>query len=201
MKRIIPLLAGIAVLSGCAGMQDDLWYKVDARNAAAEKQAKAQQAKEAEAAAKYSDYYEVHDHGRIHVFDDFKTYQSYLQVGETAYRRSRIGAGPGGKTVVFGLTKQDKKKRSGVASEAMFDGKAKGVDNGFYAEVLYENRFYVFDRWDDLVSFKQVWEAPYRLTAIGEGSGGRTVVYVLNSGNKKKRPTALIAKYKALHGS
>ena len=59
---------------------------------------------------------EDHHEGRIYVFYDKKTYQSFKQVGETAYRLTRIGAGPKGETVVFGLTKQDKKKRSGIAA-------------------------------------------------------------------------------------
>ena len=41
-----------------------------------------------------NDYYPVYKEGRIYVFDDYKTYASFNQVGETAYRLPRIGAGP-----------------------------------------------------------------------------------------------------------
>ncbi|MCK5121471.1 MAG: hypothetical protein KAQ91_05780 [Methylococcales bacterium] len=40
------------------------------------------------------DYYQVYKEGRIYVFDDYKTYNSFNEVGETAFRLTRIGAGP-----------------------------------------------------------------------------------------------------------
>ncbi|GAB6043635.1 hypothetical protein [Endothiovibrio diazotrophicus] len=143
------------------------------------------------------DYYEVHHEGRIYVFDDAGVYKEYLSVGETPFRKVRIGVGPHGETVVFGLHKHDKKKMEGIASVDMFDGKIDGAQDGFYAEIRSEGRIYVFDNWDDVKSFRQVGEAPYRYTDIGAGPNGETVVYVLNKHNKKHRPDALIARFKA----
>ena len=143
------------------------------------------------------DYYEVHHEGRIYVFDDAGVYKEYLGVGETPFRKVRIGVGPHGETVVFGLHKKDKKKSEGVASVDMFDGKMEGATEGFYAEIRSEGRIYVFDNWEDVKSFRQVGEAPYRYTDIGSGPKGETVVYVLNKGNKKKRPDALISRFQA----
>lgn len=54
--------------------------------------------------------FESHDDGRIHQFYDQNTFDSYKSVGETAYRLTRIGAGPNGETVVFGLPKVEKRK-------------------------------------------------------------------------------------------
>ncbi|MCW8917400.1 MAG: hypothetical protein OQL08_01080 [Gammaproteobacteria bacterium] len=145
------------------------------------------------------DYYEaVHD-GRIYVFDDAETFRSFLSVGETAYRKVRIGSGPNGETVVFGLTGADKKKSSGIASIEMFDGQLAGAAP-FYGEMHVEGRIYVFDRWEDMTAFKQVGEAPLRFTLIGAGPRGETVVFVLNSGNKKQKPEAMIAAFKTMHG-
>lgn len=146
-----------------------------------------------------NDYYEVEEEGRLYIFDDLKTFQSFLKVGETAYRLTRIGAGPNGETVVFGLQKKDKKMRTGLGGVALFDGKAEGVDVGFYGEIHHEGRIYVFSEWADLKSFKAVGEAPYRFTEIGSGPKGETVVYVLNKSNKKKRPTALIEQFNSVH--
>ncbi len=159
-----------------------------------------QQAVKPEAAQSLNneDYYEVEHEGRLYVFDDVATYKSFLDVGETAYRKVRIGAGPNGETVVFGLTGKDKKKTSGIASIDMYDGKLAGADD-FYGEIHHEGRLYVFTEWADLQAFKKVGEAPYRYTMIGEGPKGETVVIVLNKGNKKKHPAGQIAAFKAMH--
>lgn len=188
-------IAGIAasLLSACA------WDKPYLFVTEGEQQELVAEA-EAKREAKFGDdYYEAHHDGRIYVFDDFDTYKHFLAHGETPYRYMRIGAGPEGKTVVFGLTDADKKKREGVASVEMWDGTLNGAAENFYAEVLYEGRFYVFDRWADVKSFRETWEAPYRFTQIGAGPQGRTVVFVLNSGNKKKQPTALIEEFYSRH--
>ncbi|MCW8827322.1 MAG: hypothetical protein OQK78_12960 [Gammaproteobacteria bacterium] len=144
------------------------------------------------------DFYEVHHEGRIYIFDDAKTYKSYLDVGETAFRKVYIGEGPKGETLVFGLTKADKKKSSGIASIDMYHGKMAGAEK-FYGEMMVEGRIYVFSTWKDLTAFKQVGEAPYRFTDIGAGPEGKTVVYVLNKANKKKRPDSLISQFKNMH--
>ena len=137
------------------------------------------------------DYYEVHHEGRIYAFDDAATYRSFLEVGETSYRKVRIGEGPKGETVVFGLRGEDKKKLDGIAVVEMYDGKLAGAE-GFYGEMRVDGRIYVFDDWQELVAFRQVGEAPYRFTQIGAGPAGETVVFVLTKDNKKKRPDALI---------
>ncbi len=146
-----------------------------------------------------NDYYQVKKEGRIYIFDDYKTYQSFNEVGETAYRLTRIGAGPKGETIVFGLTKKDKKMRSGLGSVALYEGTAEGIKEGFYGEVVEDGRIHVFSEWADLKSFLQVGEAPYRFTQIGSGPKGETVVYVLNKKNKKKKPVALMAEFNKKH--
>jgi hypothetical protein len=144
------------------------------------------------------DYYEVHDAGRIYIFDDAATYLSFMGVGETAYRLTRIGAGGSGETVVFGLRKEDKKKRSGIGGVDMYDGKIEGAES-FYGEIVKERRIFVFSTWKDVKDFQAVGEAVYRYTDIGVGPNGETVVYVLNNGNKRQQPGELVARFKALH--
>jgi len=146
-----------------------------------------------------NDYYQVYKEGRIYIFDDYKTYQSFNQVGETAYRLTRIGEGPKGETIVFGLTKKDKKMRSGLGSVALYEGMAEGIAEGFYGEVIKESRIYIFSEWADLKSFLSVGEAPYRFTQIGSGPKGETVIFVLNKKNKKKQPTALMLEFNKKH--
>ena len=142
---------------------------------------------------------EDHHDGRIYIFYDKKTYKSFKQVGETAYRLTRIGAGPKGETVVFGLTKKDKKKRSGITAIDIYDGKIKpGKD--FYAEMMLEGRIYVFNNYEDMQAVRNVGEAAYRYTDIAAGPKGETIVYVLNKKNKKKKPVELMNKFKAFNG-
>lgn len=145
-----------------------------------------------------SDFYEVRAEGRIYRFDDAKTYLEYLEVGETSYRKVYIGDGPNGETVVYGLTKADSKKTSGIAAIDMMAGTLPAADD-FYGELMDEGRIYVFSTWNDMQEYRAVGEAIYRYTDIGAGPNGQTVVYVLNKSNKKEQPVALMDKFKAMH--
>ncbi|ARU54523.1 hypothetical protein OLMES_0419 [Oleiphilus messinensis] len=146
------------------------------------------------AAMNNNDLYEVHHEGRIFVFDDFGLYQDFLKLGETPYTLTRIGAGPKGETIKFGLTSADKKKQSGIASVDLVDGKLAPAE-AFYGEMRMEGRIYVFDNLEDMQTVRKTGEAPLRYTQIGTGPKGETVVYVLNSSNKKKKPVALIEQF------
>lgn len=142
------------------------------------------------------DLYQVNHEGRIYLFDDFTTYQSFLTVGETSYRKVRIGEGPRGETLVFGLTNEDKKKTQGIASVDMYDGKLEGATN-FYGETrTEEGRIYVFSSLEEMTTARVVGEVPLRFTEIGSGPKGETVVYALNSENKKVKPDTLIKQFK-----
>jgi len=153
-----------------------------------------------EGAALYDDLYEVHKDGRAYIFYDQAGYLDFLALGETPYMISRIGAGPKGETQVFSLTKADKAKSNGIPSIDLKEGRVQ-ADEPFYGEVVLEGRFYVFDRYEDMVSFLEVGEANLRYVEIGAGPDGATVVYVLNESNKKQKPVDLIEKFNQVHGS
>ena len=140
--------------------------------------------------------YEVHKDGRIYVFYDKKEYELFKQVGETPYRLTRIGAGPKGETIVFGLTKQDKKKPAQVAAINLFDGEIK-ADDHFYAEMYKNGRIYVFNNFEDMNTVRTFGHPNYFYMSVGTGPKGETVVYVLNGKNKKKKPVALIEQFKS----
>ncbi len=142
--------------------------------------------------------YEVHHDGRIHVFYDHKLYSDFLELGESPFRLTRIGAGPNGETLVFGLTGADKKKPDGVNAIKLYDGKMNAPDN-FYAEMRKDNRIYIFSQFEDMKPVRDFGAPNYMFTEIGAGPKGETVVYVLNKSNKKKRPDALIAKHQSMH--
>lgn len=188
-----PLIIGTMLLVTLASCATNIPEKI-----AVEKES-AQAIVSSKIAYNVDDYYQVYQAGRIYVFDDFKVYQEFIDLGETTFRLTRIGAGSKGETVVFGLRKQDKKTplQSGVVN--MYDGKVEGIEKGFYAEVIQERRVYIFNEWTDLQSFLKVGEATFRYTDIGAGKSGETLVYVLNKNNKKQRPAGLMAEYKRRH--
>lgn len=143
--------------------------------------------------------YEVRQDGRIHVFYDRATYQDFLTHGETAYRLTRIGAGPKGETLVFGLNGADKKLGAATPGVMLWEGKlAPAAD--FYAELRQNGRIYVFDRMEDMQPVREFGHPNFFFLEVGAGPQGESVVYVLNSDNKKHRPEALIARFKQENG-
>lgn len=139
--------------------------------------------------------YEVHHDGRLNVFYDRKLYNEFLELGETPFRLTRIGAGPNGETIVFGLTKKDKKKPGTVEVIKIYDNVIEAPSN-MYAEMRLHGRIYVFNKFKDMKPVRQFGHPTFFYTEIGSGPKGETVVYVLNKANKKKRPDALIAEFK-----
>ena len=143
--------------------------------------------------------FEVHDHGRLYVFNDFELYKKFKKTGHTAYMKTYIGEGPKGETLVFGLTGKEKKMLSGWKHVDLFKGD-RAAEKEFYGEMVLEGRLYVFNTYQDMIDTRKVGEAIFRYTDIGSGPKGETVVYVLNKGNKKKKPDALIAEFRKMNG-
>lgn len=143
-----------------------------------------------------SELYEVHEDERVYAFYDRALYKQFLSVGETAYRLTRIGTGPNGETMVFGLTKADKKKGVETPAVKLFDNLIKPAED-FYAEMVRHGRIYVFNNFDDMQPVRQFGHPNFFYMEVGNGPNGETVVYVLNSSNKKKKPEALISEFKS----
>ena len=111
---------------------------------------------------------------------------------------TKIGAGPKGETLVYSLTSEDKKKREGIPSIELSEGRIAPASD-FYAEMSIEGRTYVFSRLEDMVDVRKLGEAPYRHAKIGYGANGETVIFVLNDSNKKVYPQKLINNFDALN--
>ena len=180
----VSALSAVVLLSGCNHQETVAETKPVAQAVAAEVQAQ--------------QLFEVHHDGRINLFYDMKTYNEFLSLGESSYRLTRIGAGPKGETVVFGLPKADKKKGENTPAAMIWDGKTE-VSENFYAEMHKHGRIYVFDNLADMKHVRELGHPNYMYTEIGMGPKGETVVFVLNKKNKKKKPEAQIAKFKAMH--
>ncbi|GKT11466.1 MAG: hypothetical protein ISEC1_P0430 [Thiomicrorhabdus sp.] len=180
MKKLLLALMVAGILSGCT-----------------EKAAPVKS--EAIASLNNEDLYVAYVHGRENVFYDAGLFKEFLELGETSFRKTYIGAGTNGMTVIYGLTKADKKKATNPA-EQMLKGELAAADN-FYGEVFKaeENRFYVFTTWADFDRYVKTGVDNLIFSDIGAGPKGETVVYVLNSKNKKKKPVAAIAQFNANH--
>jgi hypothetical protein len=141
-----------------------------------------------------------HENGRIYPIADAKNYLAFLDVDELIYTRTRIGAGPAGETIVFGIEKAESKDLAKPSvAEQLYDGKMK-VSGPFYGEVLKDGRFHVFGNWQDFKDYLVNKEITYTFTEVGSGPKGETVIYAMNKQTSKEgRPVALIEAFKQFH--
>lgn len=140
-----------------------------------------------------------HENGRIYPIADVKNYLGFLEHGELIFTRTRIGEGPDGATLVFGIEKKEADELGKPAkAELFYDGKY--VPSGpFYGEVLMDGRFYVFGTWKDFKDFLQHKEVTFTFTEVGAGPKGETVIYALNKDTVKEgRPVRLIEAFNNL---
>jgi hypothetical protein len=138
------------------------------------------------------------DSGRVHAFGDTKNYFDFLAHGEVALTRTKVGAGPGGKTLVFGVTGDDVKANRPSRGEQILDGSVP-ASAGFYGEVVKSGRYYLFGDLKDLTNFTAFGEVPYSYTDIGAGPKGETVVHVMNKDSYAKgKPQYRADRFKAL---
>jgi len=203
MKRLKPrlplgtTLLAMALFSGCAS---DPQKPATATASMPAPVTAATAAPMAPAAATVTYFAVLPEDERHYLFGDAKTYLAYLQHGEVALTRTRIGASPAGTSVVFGITADDVKENRPNPAEQIFDGKLKPA-GGFYGEVFKDGRYYVFSELADMKQFLEHGEAALTFTDIGTGPNGATQVWVMNKDTMAKgRPTATMAMFKALRG-
>jgi hypothetical protein len=192
-RPLIGAAVVAALLAGCA-TQPAPAPKAEAPKADA-KPAAAAPAAQPEA----TEYFVVQpEDGRYYAFGSFKLYQDYLAHGEVALTRTRIGAGPTGQTVVFGITNDDVKAGKPSVAELVFDAKLSPAPN-FYGEVFKGGRYYVFDNLKALKEFAAFGEVPYSYTDIGAGPNGATIVWVMDKDSYAKgKPTQRMQRFQAL---
>ncbi|MCL4737154.1 MAG: hypothetical protein KJZ81_03005 [Burkholderiaceae bacterium] len=136
--------------------------------------------------------------GRLVVFGDRKVYFDYLAHGEVALTRTRIGAAPGGQTLVFGITNADVKANAPSVGELAYDGKLPAA-TPFYGEVVKNGRYYIFGEMKDMKDFIEFGEVAYGFTDIGVGPRGETLVYVMNKASiQGGKPMDRVQRFKAI---
>ena len=140
-----------------------------------------------------------HENGRVYVLGDPALQRIFLKTDEVALTRTRIGAGPGGRTLIFGMNKDDAKRGGPTAAEMMYDGKQRPA-GPFYGEVFKDGRYYVFVEWNDMSDYLKHGEVPLTFTEIGTGPKGETVIYALNKNTAKQgKPVAAIERFRKQH--
>jgi pyruvate/2-oxoglutarate dehydrogenase complex dihydrolipoamide acyltransferase (E2) component len=138
--------------------------------------------------------------GRVHAFGDLKNYADFLQHGEVALTRTAVGAGPGGKTIVYGITADDVKNNQPSRAEQLLAAST-AEPAAFYGEVFRDGRFFLFGSRKDMLDFMAFGEVPYSYTEVGAGPKGETLVMVMNKDSYPKgKPMDRVGRFKALRG-
>jgi len=138
---------------------------------------------------------------RIYGFGDTKNYFQYLEHSEVSLTRTRIGEGPGGRTLVFGITNDDVKANAPSLAERVIDKKTP-ASGDFHGEVFKDGRFYVFHTLKDMNDFIEHGEVALAFTDIGAGPNGASIVWVMNKESMAKgRPTATMERFKAIRSA
>jgi hypothetical protein len=202
-KRFLPYaltsVLALGVMSGCATHSNTA--KAPESKPAATAMAVTPAAAAQPVTVPTQNYFLVfHENGRIYPIADARNYLAFLDVDELIYTRTRIGAGPAGETVVFGIQKKEAKDldKSSVA-EQLYDGKME-VAGPFYGEVVKDGRFHVFGTWQDFKDYLVNKEITYTFTEVGSGPKGETVIYAMNKKTSNEgRPAALIGAFKQFH--
>ncbi|WP_114416980.1 hypothetical protein [Marinospirillum perlucidum] len=141
--------------------------------------------------------FEYHaDDGRIYVFDDVARYQAAVMGNKPPYHLNRIGAGPDGQTLVFGLSKDQAKQRE-IDFIQVYDGSA-DYDGDFYGQLQRDHRIYIADSLEEFHSAR-TGEPTYHVNRIAEGPEGETLVFIQNGDNKGTPADALIQQYQTLN--
>jgi predicted small lipoprotein YifL len=142
------------------------------------------------------DYYEYHVDNEIIVLADKKDVKTYLTAAEIPLRVTKIGGGPNGERLVFGLVKNEAKameKKVGYkgGAQQMYEGTLEGNDKGFYGEVMKDGRYVVFGSWKDLQAFRQSGAA--NPVSSATTADGKPVTFTTDNAE-------VIARFKELHG-
>lgn len=197
----VSLLA-LGVLGGCASQapaKPENKSAVAATPAVASPPQAAAPAKPV-AAAPEKYFLVFHENGRVYPIADAKNYLEFLQNNELIFTRTRVGAGPQGETLVFGIEKKEADDLAKPAkAELIYDGKYEPT-GPFYGEVIRDGRIYVFGEWADFKDYLTHKEITFTFAEIGTGPRGETVIYALNKKTVKDgRPVQLVEQFKTLH--
>lgn len=142
------------------------------------------------------DYYEYHLDNEIIVLADKKDVKTFVTANEIPLRVTKIGGGPNGERLVFGLVRNEAKameKKVGYkgGAQQMYEGTLEGNDKGFYGEVMKGGRYVVFGSWKDLQAYRQSGAA--NPVSSATTADGKPVTFTTDNAE-------VLARFKELHG-
>ncbi len=142
------------------------------------------------------DYYEYHLGHEIVVLADKKDVQVFFKANEIPLRVTRIGGGPNGERLVFGLVKNEAKameKKVGYkgGAQQLYEGTLEGNTKDFYGEVMKGGRYAVFGSWKDLQAYRQ--SGAIAEVSTGMTADGKPVTFTTDNAE-------VLARFKELHG-
>lgn len=189
----VVVTAAVVTIAGCAAPGG--WQGAEAEKA----YDKDLEVKRLASVLNNDDYYELEKDGRLYVISDAKDFNTFIKTGELVFSTKKIGGGPGGKTIVYGLIKKEtellaKDPRTQGAAQKMYEGNLAGLDKGFFGVVEKEDSYYVFSSWKDVSAFKASGAAAgYK--DVGAGPAGKDVVYVAASSRPAENSARLTKLY------
>lgn len=127
----------------------------------------------------------VYDHdGRYYVIGSAEMAMKFEGSGHLPYTRTRIGAGPRGRTVIFEVVKKDPEYVERL--QETFEGTPHLVarEGEDYFVYHHQRRYYVIGSAKMSIKFIGSGHLPYTRTVIGGGPQGKTVVFEV----AKKKP-------------
>lgn len=197
--RILSVAIAVLVVAGCATAPEPM---PETAQAPTPKPGTPPQPNAPEAAPGTTELYVVlPPTGRIYAFADLRNYADFLMHGEVALTRTAVGAGPGGKTIVYGITAADVQANQPSRAERILSATA-AAPTAFYGEVFRDGRFFLFGDLKDMLDFTAFGEVPYSYTDIGAGPKGETLVSVMNKDSYAKgKPADRMARFKALRAA
>lgn len=142
-------------------------------------------------------YFEVHKEGTVYVFDDPDLYRRFL-AGEALPEAMREEID--GRPVVYALKHGDGLHYPKLPFVALHQGEEAALAEDFYAEVLWRDKFHVFERWDAVQAFRSgEVRPPHSITYRNQGPLRATVVFVLDEESIKHTPSPLVERFFRVH--
>ena len=141
------------------------------------------------------DWYQVRTENELYLFDDYSVFRGFIDTGKAPYLKTLDEKDKWGKTVVLGLSEQEKDQPVESLTAYRFLKVSLPPTQPFYGELRQDGMIYVFRRYGDMIDMYNIGEPTFRYTDIGGGPEGERVIYVL--AKEEKLPADTIAQFKA----
>lgn len=181
--RTTGLAAMVAVAAtGCTA--PGAWMGADAEKV----YDKELEAKRLAAVINNDDYYQVVTENRIYVLSDAKDFIGLLKTGEVPKTVTKIGGGPNGERLIYGVTSSESKAMESKVgfkggAQEMYEGNRKGLDKGFFGVLSINGRYVVTDDWSIADGFRKGTVPAGGST--GTSPDGKPVTYVVKGDVKE----------------